>query len=184
MTLTVQPIRSSHSAPPPPPPPREGKPLSERIRNLVLLATAFLTFHSVLNATAQRVNPIERADVYAFWHDHYFPTAIKNSPLALEELTTDNFKQLPVGEPVGYRKWWNRIDRVEELTVSEPFQGLGQQNKFDVHWVYYYKNDPEEGHPVTIRVHMTCDSVWAAYAPLGQCDPQDVRLDDDQAMPR
>lgn len=178
MTLTT------HPPYPPHPLRREGKPLSERIRNLILLATAFLTLHSGLNAAAQKVNPIDRPDVYAFWDDHYFPTAINNPQLAWEKLMTDNFKQLAVGEPAQYGTWWNRIDRVEELTVSEPLQGLGQQNKFDVHWVYYYKSSPNKAHPVTVRVHMICDNFLASYAPLVPCNPQDIRLDDNQPKPR
>lgn len=167
----------------PPPTPRRNKPVAKRIRDWVLLIIAFLSLHSALNAEAQNVNLIDRADVYAYWDDYYFPTVIDNPPQALEKLTTENFKRLAVGKPDQYAEFWNRVERVKDLTVSDPLQGLGQQNKFDVHWVYYYKNDPKP-HPVTVRTHMTCSSVWRAYAPLGQCNSGDLRLDDSQRVPK
>lgn len=149
---------------------------------LELLGLA-LAFAVAVNGWIYAVNSMDRQDVYAFFTQHWFPTAISDPNLALSYWTTENYRQLPVGDEVVFPKFWRQVKEVpkDEVTVSDEVKEEDGKstNKFDVHWRWNFKDGKTS--TATTRVHVTCTNFFANHLPL-HCEPEDIRLDDSQRI--
>lgn len=150
-------------------------------KEVVALLLGVATTWYYLMVHMDNVNEIDRPDAVGFLEKYWFATAVNDPELALETLTTDNFRQIEQGDGMSFKSWWDRVESIDDVSVSDMVGGRTSKNRFDVTWQWNFSDD-RPSVTSTARVTLYCASWWGRYVPTRSCDPEDIRLDDSQRV--